>query len=63
VANKEGLIHDRPHRHSISNIDESKKFYAHALKPIGYQVLREYGVTAERPVASAGLGEPPHADL
>jgi catechol 2,3-dioxygenase-like lactoylglutathione lyase family enzyme len=47
----------------VSDIDESKKFYAHALKPIGYQVLREYGVTAERPVASAGLGEPPRADL
>jgi len=26
-------------------------------------LLREYGVTPVRPVASAGFGEPPHADL
>ena len=47
----------------VNEIERSKKFYAAALKPIGYQMLREYGITPSRPAASAGLGEPPHADL
>ena len=47
----------------VSDIDRSKKFYTEALKPIGYQMLREYGITPTRPSASAGFGEPPHADL
>jgi catechol 2,3-dioxygenase-like lactoylglutathione lyase family enzyme len=47
----------------VSDIERSKKFYAQALEPIGYQMLREYGVTPERPAASAGFGEPPRADL
>jgi catechol 2,3-dioxygenase-like lactoylglutathione lyase family enzyme len=47
----------------VRDIDRSKKFYTEALKPIGYQMLREYGITPKRPAASAGLGEPPHADL
>jgi catechol 2,3-dioxygenase-like lactoylglutathione lyase family enzyme len=47
----------------VSDIERSKKFYAAALKPIGYQMLREYGTTATRPSASAGFGEPPRADL
>ena len=48
---------------TVSDIERSKKFYAQALSPIGYQLLREYGVTPTRPVASAGFGEPPRADL
>ena len=47
----------------VSDIERSKKFYAAALKPIGYQMIREYGVTPHRPAASAGFGEPPRADL
>jgi catechol 2,3-dioxygenase-like lactoylglutathione lyase family enzyme len=47
----------------VSDIEKSKKFYTEALKPIGYQMLREYGVTPTRPAASAGFGEPPRADL
>jgi catechol 2,3-dioxygenase-like lactoylglutathione lyase family enzyme len=47
----------------VSDIDRSKKFYTEALKPIGYQMLREYGITPTRPAASAGFGEPPRADL
>jgi catechol 2,3-dioxygenase-like lactoylglutathione lyase family enzyme len=47
----------------VSDIERSKKFYAQALKPIGYQLLREYGVIPERSAASAGFGEPPRADL
>ena len=47
----------------VSDIEKSKNFYIAALRPIGYQMLREYGVTSTRPSASAGLGEPPHADL
>src|SRR6266550_6458749 len=48
---------------TVSDIERSKKFYAQALNPIGYQLLREYGVTPTRPAASAGFGEPPRADL
>ncbi len=47
----------------VSDIERSKKFYAAALKPIGYQMVREYGITPARPSASAGFGEPPRADL
>jgi catechol 2,3-dioxygenase-like lactoylglutathione lyase family enzyme len=47
----------------VSDIERSKKFYAQALKPTGYQILREYGVSPDRPAASAGFGEAPHADL
>jgi catechol 2,3-dioxygenase-like lactoylglutathione lyase family enzyme len=47
----------------VSDIERSKKFYAEALKPIGYQMIREYGITPTRPAASAGFGEPPRADL
>ncbi len=48
---------------TVSDIEISKKFYAQALNPIGYQLLREYDVTPARPAASAGFGEPPRADL
>jgi catechol 2,3-dioxygenase-like lactoylglutathione lyase family enzyme len=47
----------------VSDIEESKKFYAAALAPIGYQMIREYGVTPNRVTPSAGFGEPPRADL
>ena len=47
----------------VSDIERSKKFYTEALKPIGYQMLREYGVTPNRPAASAGFGAPPRADF
>jgi catechol 2,3-dioxygenase-like lactoylglutathione lyase family enzyme len=47
----------------VSDIERSKKFYTAALKPINYQMIREYGVTPTRPAASAGFGEPPRADL
>jgi catechol 2,3-dioxygenase-like lactoylglutathione lyase family enzyme len=48
---------------TVSDIERSKKFYAAALAPIGYRIIREYGVTPARPTASAGFGEPPRADL
>ena len=48
---------------TVSDLDKSTKFYAAALAPIGYQLLRQYGVTETRPAASAGFGEPPRADL
>jgi catechol 2,3-dioxygenase-like lactoylglutathione lyase family enzyme len=48
---------------TVRDIEISKKFYAQALNPIGYQLLRAYGVTPARPAASAGFGEPPRADL
>lgn len=47
----------------VSDIERSKKFYAAALNPIGYQMIREYGVTPNRSAASAGFGEAPRADL
>ncbi len=47
----------------VSDIEKSKKFYAESLKPIGYQMLRAYGVTKTRLAPSAGFGEPPRADL
>jgi len=47
----------------VSDIERSKNFYTAALHPIGYQLIREYGVTPTRPAASAGFGEPPRADL
>jgi catechol 2,3-dioxygenase-like lactoylglutathione lyase family enzyme len=47
----------------VSDIERSKQFYAAALIPLGYQMVREYGVTPARPVASAGFGEPPRTDL
>ena len=47
----------------VSDLERSKNFYAAALKPIGYRMIREYGVTPTRPAASAGFGEPPRADL
>lgn len=48
---------------TVSDIENSKRFYITALKPIGYEMIREYGVTSTRPAASAGFGEPPRADL
>jgi catechol 2,3-dioxygenase-like lactoylglutathione lyase family enzyme len=47
----------------VGDIEKSKRFYRDALKPIGYEMLREHGVTPTRPTASAGFGEPPRADL
>ncbi|MGH7816150.1 MAG: VOC family protein [Candidatus Binatia bacterium] len=47
----------------VSDLERSKNFYVAALKPLGYQMIREYGVTPTRPAASAGFGEPPRADL
>ena len=47
----------------VSDIERSKHFYSAALAPIGYQMIREYGVTPSRPVASAGFGDPPRADF
>jgi catechol 2,3-dioxygenase-like lactoylglutathione lyase family enzyme len=47
----------------VSDLERSKKFYSQALKPISYELLREYGVTPNRPAASAGFGEPPRADF
>ena len=43
----------------VSDIERSKKFYSAALKPIGCQMIREYGVTPTRSAASAGFGAPP----
>ena len=47
----------------VSDIERSKKFYSAALGPIGYQMVREYGVTPTRTAASAGFGERERADL
>jgi catechol 2,3-dioxygenase-like lactoylglutathione lyase family enzyme len=47
----------------VSDIERSKKFYSEALEPIGYQMIREYGVMPNRPAASAGFGDSPRADL
>jgi catechol 2,3-dioxygenase-like lactoylglutathione lyase family enzyme len=47
----------------VSDIERSKRFYSEALHPIGYRMIREYGITPSRPAASAGFGEPPRADL
>ena len=47
----------------VRDIEKSKKFYSAALKPIGYQMIRDYVVTPTRKAASAGFGEPPRADL
>jgi catechol 2,3-dioxygenase-like lactoylglutathione lyase family enzyme len=47
----------------VSDIERSKRFYSAALTPLGYRMIREYGVTPARPAASAGFGEPPRADL
>jgi len=47
----------------VSDIERSKKFYSEALKPIGYEMLRESRVTPDRPAPSAGFGVPPRADF
>jgi catechol 2,3-dioxygenase-like lactoylglutathione lyase family enzyme len=47
----------------VRDIERSKIFYRAALKPIGYQMIREYGVTPTRRAASAGFGVPPRGDL
>lgn len=47
----------------VGDIERSKTFYAAALKPIGYRMLREYGASSDRPAASVGFGEPPRADF
>jgi catechol 2,3-dioxygenase-like lactoylglutathione lyase family enzyme len=47
----------------VSDIERSKKFYSAALEPMGYQMVREHGVTPTRHAPSAGFGEPPRADL
>jgi catechol 2,3-dioxygenase-like lactoylglutathione lyase family enzyme len=47
----------------VTDIERSKKFYAAALRPIGYGLIREYGITPTRLTASAGFGEPPRADF
>jgi catechol 2,3-dioxygenase-like lactoylglutathione lyase family enzyme len=47
----------------VSDIERSKSFYAATLAPIGYRMIREYGVSSTRPAESAGFGEPPRADL
>ena len=47
----------------VSDLERSKNFYVAALKPIGYQMIREYGVTPTRPAASAGFGEPTRVEL
>jgi len=47
----------------VSDIERSKRFYALALEPIGYRMLRQYPAALERPVPSAGFGAPPRADF
>ncbi|HVO92195.1 MAG TPA: VOC family protein [Terriglobales bacterium] len=47
----------------VSDIEKSKKFYTAALAPLGYRLIRDYGSTPTRPVASASFGEPPRADF
>ena len=47
----------------VSDIERSKRFYSAALTPLGYRMIREYGVTPARPATSAGFGEPPRVDL
>jgi len=47
----------------VRDIEKSKTFYTAALAPLGYQMLREYGVTPSRQAASAGFGELPRADF
>jgi len=48
---------------TVSDIEKNKKFYTTALKPIGYEMILEYGATPTRHAPSAGFGEPPLADL
>lgn len=47
----------------VSDIERSKTFYTAALKPIGCQMIREYGVTPTRWAASAGFGDLTRAEL
>lgn|SRR3989338_1970182 len=39
----------------VSDIERSKRFYTEALKPIGYQMIKEYGVTETRPAPARDL--------
>src|SRR5262249_12901969 len=48
---------------SVSNFEESKKFYTEALKPIGYQLLLEFPASITGKTNVAGFGEPPKADF
>ena len=48
---------------TVSDIEKSKQFYAAALEPLGFQMIRAYGATDTRPTASAGFGAPPRAEL
>jgi hypothetical protein len=45
------------HRRLVIDILRCKKFYVGALAPVGYQMIREYGITSTRPAESAGFGE------
>jgi catechol 2,3-dioxygenase-like lactoylglutathione lyase family enzyme len=47
----------------VTDIERSKRFYAEVLKPIGYVLIGEYGITPTRLTASVGFGEPPRADF
>jgi catechol 2,3-dioxygenase-like lactoylglutathione lyase family enzyme len=47
----------------VGDIEKNKKFYTTALKPIGYEMIREHGVTPTRHAPSAGFHEQPRADL
>jgi catechol 2,3-dioxygenase-like lactoylglutathione lyase family enzyme len=47
---------------NVSNFEKSKEFYAHALAPLGYQLLREFeapGTTGLTTVAALGVDGKP----
>jgi catechol 2,3-dioxygenase-like lactoylglutathione lyase family enzyme len=48
---------------SVSNFEESKKFYTEALKPIGYRLLLAFSASITGTGNVAGFGEPPKADF
>jgi catechol 2,3-dioxygenase-like lactoylglutathione lyase family enzyme len=48
---------------SVSDFERSKKFYAEALKPIGYMLLVEFPLSASGAITVAGFGVPPKADF
>ena len=47
----------------VSDFEKSKKFYAEALKPIGYLLLLEFPASVTGQTNVAGFGEPPKADF
>jgi catechol 2,3-dioxygenase-like lactoylglutathione lyase family enzyme len=48
---------------NVSDFEKSKAFYAKALAPIGYQVIKEFPAAITGSADVAGFGQPPMPDF